>query len=210
MNLPAHDLITVATYWDPMEAQIARLRLAHEEIPAFLEKEFMVLMAWHFTNAIGGIRLAVPATQYEDARSVLATKVSFADWRDTGCWELRVNGQAVLAREGANSAARQRRYDLPLSEREELAQRALRAALLGVAWMTPLLFACVHLARFRSLRGRCRVAYRRQAWVATWLAASMLLFLIAAIGWIIAQRYDFGYMIERRESISQPQFGSRP
>jgi hypothetical protein len=39
------DLLTVATYWDPMEAQVARLRLANEGIPTFLEKEFTVQMA---------------------------------------------------------------------------------------------------------------------------------------------------------------------
>ncbi|HUE71918.1 MAG TPA: hypothetical protein VMP01_13615 [Pirellulaceae bacterium] len=206
MSTTERDLITVATYWDPMQAQIARLRLAHEGIPAFLEKEFTVLTAWHFTNAIGGIRLNVPVPRHEEARSVLAAKVSFDEWRDTGCWELSLAGQAVLPPEEPNAAARQRRYDLPLSEREELAQRAFRAAVLGVAWLTPLPFACAHLVRFHTARGRCRIAYRRRARIAAWLVAAVLSLLIVAIAWIVWEPHYFRQTVERRERIYQARF----
>ncbi len=200
------DLITVASYWDPMEAQVARLRLAHEGIPAFLEKECTVQMAWHFTNAIGGIRLNVPTTRFDEARLLLATKVSFDEWRETGCWEPKLAGQSVLPQEDRNAAARQRRYELPLSEREELAQRALRAALLGVTWATPLLFACAHLVRFYFLRGRCRIAYRRKARLAWWLVAAVVSFVVAAVALLVFEPHYLLYSFERREHIYQAPF----
>ena len=206
MPSATQELVTVASYWDPMEAQIARLRLAHEEIPAFLEKEFTVLTAWHFTNAIGGIRLNVPAPRYDEARSILASKVAFADWADTGCWELRLDGQAVLPTEEPDAIARQRQYDLPLTERELLAQRALRAAVLGTTWMTPLLFACAQVVRFYAARGRCRLSYRRQAKVAALLAAAMLSLVIVVISWLASEPHYVHYTVERREQIYQAPF----
>ena len=157
------DLITVGTYWDPLEAQIARLRLAHEGIPVFLEKEFTVQMAWHFTNALGGIRLAVPAPRHNEALALLTTKELFSDWGPTRCWEWSLNGIPVITEEEELAAARDLDFKVPLTPREELAERALRAAILGLRWEIPLLFACAHLWRFYRTDGRCRPAFEAKA-----------------------------------------------
>src|SRR5687768_13263281 len=115
------ELVTVATYWDPMEAQIARLRLAHEGMPAFLEKECTVQMVWHITNAIGGVRLVVPLSRHDEARKLLEHKELFNDWRPTRCWELSVNGNRIVPEEEGLAAARDLEFKEPLAPREEIA-----------------------------------------------------------------------------------------
>lgn len=180
------DLVTVATYWDPMEAQIARLRLAQEGIPSFLEKECTVQMAWHFTNAIGGVRLNVPIARFAEARTLLAIKELFSDWAPTRCWELRLDGIPIVNEEEELAAARDREFKEPLAPREEHAERALRAALLGLCWEIAFLFACGHLWQFYTTDGPCRSIYRAKAVWAWWIAAIMavVIVLIATMLWL--------------------------
>lgn len=178
----SRELVTVATYWDPMEAQIARLRLVHEGIPAFLEKECTVQMVWHITNAIGGVRLVVPLSQSGEARRLLDQKELFNDWRLSRCWELSIKGNAVVTEEEGLAAARDLEFKEPLAAREELAEKALRAAVLGLKWEIAFLFACGHLLRFHLTSGKCRPAYlakARWAWrITAIMAACIVLFII--------------------------------
>lgn len=62
---------TVATYADPLEAQIARGLLQAEGIDAHLGDEHAALANWEWRLAIGGTKLRVPEAQAERARAVL-------------------------------------------------------------------------------------------------------------------------------------------
>lgn len=62
---------TVATYADPLEAQIARGLLQAEGIDAHLGDEHAALANWEWRLAIGGAKLRVPRAQAEAARAVL-------------------------------------------------------------------------------------------------------------------------------------------
>jgi hypothetical protein len=188
-----NNLVTVATYWDPMEAHIARLRLAHEGITAFLEKEFTVQMAWHFTNAIDGVRLNVPARLLEEAQKLLSTKELFSDWQPSKCWEASLNGIPVVTEEEELAVARDLEFREPLSLREELAERALRAAILGLRWEIPFLFACGLLWKFYTTEGECRSAYLRKAnwaWGMTALMATVFLFIIFMLWLSVITPFD--------------------
>jgi hypothetical protein len=66
-----NDLVTIASYASPVEAEIAKNRLESSEIPAFLVGENTVNMAWHLTNAVGGIRLQVSQADADEARAIL-------------------------------------------------------------------------------------------------------------------------------------------
>src|SRR5690606_30567645 len=62
---------TVASYLDPIEAQIARGLLLSEGIDAHLGDEHAAIANWEWRLAIGGTRLLVPDAQAGRARDVL-------------------------------------------------------------------------------------------------------------------------------------------
>ena len=63
----AQALITVANYQFLPEAEAARMHLETEGIPTFLADAETVNMDWFLGNAIGYIKLQVPATRAEEA-----------------------------------------------------------------------------------------------------------------------------------------------
>ena len=65
-------LVTVGWYWSPIDAWTARNRLADEGIDAFVNDEFVASTCWIYANAIGGIKVQVPADQVAAAHEVLA------------------------------------------------------------------------------------------------------------------------------------------
>lgn len=62
---------TVASYLDPLEAQIARGLLASEGIDVHIGGEHAAIANWEWRLAIGGTRLLVPDAQAARARDVL-------------------------------------------------------------------------------------------------------------------------------------------
>ena len=68
----SQELVFVATFDNPLLANIAKGRLEAEGIPAFLHNERFVEMQWLWANASGGIGLLVPPTDEQRARAILA------------------------------------------------------------------------------------------------------------------------------------------
>jgi len=68
----AEDLEFIATFDNPLLANIAKGRLEAEGISAFLHNERFVEMNWQWSNAVGGIGLLVPTVDAQRARSILA------------------------------------------------------------------------------------------------------------------------------------------
>ena len=64
-------MVTIAQYAFPHLARIALARLETEGIVAELENEHTVNADWLLAQAVGGIRLKVPAEQIDRARAVL-------------------------------------------------------------------------------------------------------------------------------------------
>lgn len=63
--------ITVATFWQPTHAHIARLKLESEEIDCLMVDENLVATDWLYANAVGGIKLQVPEEYADIAREIL-------------------------------------------------------------------------------------------------------------------------------------------
>src|SRR6478736_3103835 len=61
--------VTIATFWQSVEAHFARLKIEDADIPCMLVDENM---AMQYTIAVGGIKLRVPAAKAEEAQKVLA------------------------------------------------------------------------------------------------------------------------------------------
>ena len=64
-------LTTIARYSMPYEAQIAKVRLDAEGIPAFIADEHTINMQWIYSNALGGVRLQVPESYAELAFQII-------------------------------------------------------------------------------------------------------------------------------------------
>lgn len=69
-------LKTVATFSFPHEAHIARAKLESEGIPALMADEHTINMPWLYSNALGGVRLQVPSSAFDQAKEILARDCS--------------------------------------------------------------------------------------------------------------------------------------
>ena len=63
--------IAVASFSQPVEAHLARTKLESEGIPCMVGDENLVRVDWLLSNAVGGVKLMVPAGELERAREAL-------------------------------------------------------------------------------------------------------------------------------------------
>lgn len=63
--------IFVKTFSFPYEAQIAKTQLEAFGIPVYIENEHTINMDWFYSNALGGVRLLVPADYVEESKALL-------------------------------------------------------------------------------------------------------------------------------------------
>ena len=63
-------LVTVASFTEPWEAHLFRLRLESEGIPAVVAHEQHVWAMWPYAMALGGAKVQVPPDEAEKAREV--------------------------------------------------------------------------------------------------------------------------------------------
>ena len=71
MRAASRDLVTVSRFRDLPNADLARALLESSGIPACIQDDNLVRMDWFYSNAIGGIRLQVEATNADAAREIL-------------------------------------------------------------------------------------------------------------------------------------------
>jgi hypothetical protein len=113
-------LVTISTHLDPMEAAMARNKLDAGGIRAEILDEETATTAWQLAGAIHGAKLLVAEADADCALRVLAGEEDGPEEPGTG----------FTAEPPLPDAD-----DEPLNKREETAERAFRAALLGlVAW----------------------------------------------------------------------------
>jgi hypothetical protein len=60
-------MTTIATFTVPEEAHLFRTFLESRRIEGFVLDENVVQLFWHYSNAIGGVRVAVADSEVEDA-----------------------------------------------------------------------------------------------------------------------------------------------
>lgn len=63
--------ITVATFWQPMDAHMARIKLESMDIDCVLLDEYLVATDWLYANAVGGIKLQVHEERVAEAQEAL-------------------------------------------------------------------------------------------------------------------------------------------
>lgn len=67
-------LVTIATFADPIEANLAKIKLASEDIDCFLLDENAVATYWLISSVLGGIKLQVRQSDVTKATEILSRK----------------------------------------------------------------------------------------------------------------------------------------
>jgi hypothetical protein len=147
--------VTVGRYEWEMLARLAASRLAAAGIRSWIPESSMGSICWHYTKALGGIRLQVSPEDAEDARAIL-------DERPSDAGEPISRGTGAVAERAARAAAFGCVAATPLTfyagwllirlvtSAEALDAAARRNALLAAILVLPLLLAV--LAVWRALQ----------------------------------------------------------
>ena len=65
-------LVTLCSYRDPIDAELAKSHLESAGIPTVILDRHLVAIQWLYSNAIGGVKVAVDQDDLESARQVLS------------------------------------------------------------------------------------------------------------------------------------------
>jgi hypothetical protein len=76
--------VTVASFSQPVDAHLARTRLEAEGISCVVNDEYLVRVDWLLSNAIGGVKLKVPASEAAQARDILRPRPRLVAVADAG------------------------------------------------------------------------------------------------------------------------------
>jgi hypothetical protein len=140
---------TVGRYWDAIGAELARAKLESAGVEAHLGDEATVSIDWQLTNAVGGIRVFVPAADAGAAREILCAKAP-PDQTDA---------------QGDGGA---------LTPKELQAERAAKMALFGCMFGPLLLYSACLIVTVLAKPGELRPVVRRQLVFAIILTSSAL------------------------------------
>jgi hypothetical protein len=159
------EFIVVGTYDTALQANAFRASLEGHGIPAFLENERAVETQWLWSNAVGGVRLLVPAADCERALAILAAARDDLqkspidededddlndDYTDEGD-EDAIEGEEYAAQPHDETYAE-------LSQRERDAFQALKLAVIGLMLCPLQLFVPYYVVRALAgstpMRGR--------------------------------------------------------
>ncbi|MCH9653423.1 MAG: DUF2007 domain-containing protein [Planctomycetes bacterium] len=131
------ELVTVATLNTPVEASLVRNQLEAEGIRAFLSDAETVGMVWYMGNAVGGIKVQVAESDVDRAFEILdahePVTITEEDWQTAESEDDDWN-------EGAGNDFDQEKEEdgeeeQPVSEFDEMVDRAYKAAFLGVLFI---------------------------------------------------------------------------
>lgn len=76
-------LVTIASFSFPHEAHLAKAQLDAAGIPGFIADEHTINMQWLYSDAMGGVRLQVPAEFAEEAKALLSEPVEILENPET-------------------------------------------------------------------------------------------------------------------------------
>ena len=187
-------LKTVGTYHDAFQARIDKNLLESEGITSYLLDEFAVGINWNLTQSVGGVKLQVPANQFEQASNFLKTSK-----------ELFVDDEAGVEDEDLVEL---------VSDREEKIDRAYRGAIVGLLLFPLQLYVSWLLFRVAFTPGEISIRYRIKlaAAVAINIPAILILALLTQLCLVDAIRFvrskSTSLRIHRRSNLGQLQIST--
>lgn len=154
------ELVTIATFASSFEANLARQRLAEVDIPTFVADEQTVGLAWHLSNALGGVRLQVRRGDATEALTTLA---------EQAVSEIPVSQNSEPSfRDAPNHLEFAVDISSPVpTSREQNAERARRGAVLGLLFWPLQLYVFWLLMKVLISREQLSPSNRRSAVIAS-------------------------------------------
>ena len=129
------DLTTIATFSDPVEAELVAARLEDEGIAAVVSGDLMSSTFSGLGYMAGGIDVLVPAAELDRARTVLSNFAKEIEARKNPSPTAITAVPPVPEMEADEPSA----PDLPVNSNERRIERAFRAAILGYFLCPPIL-----------------------------------------------------------------------
>jgi hypothetical protein len=78
------NLVTIRTFWNPLEADLAKGVLEAANIESFLFDENIIRQNFFYASALGGVRLRVDAANVEEANRILEEQTNGPPLEDSG------------------------------------------------------------------------------------------------------------------------------
>lgn len=163
--------VTVGSFHRLDDANFAKSLLLGAGISAVLVGETTVGMAWHLSPALGGVLLKVRREDAETARLVLAPPAGAAASAQSGGADPALEGL-----DPEQLAAAEAEEESEWTPREQLAQRAFRAAIIGLVLLPVEPYATWLLIRWLFTRG----AMQPRFWIRVGVA-----FLVNVLAWAV-------------------------
>ncbi len=82
------DLLELESFAFPFNAKLAQAALESSGVTVFVENYHVVSANWLWANMLGGVRLMVPESQFEEAKSILASLEFYSGIRDEAVEEV--------------------------------------------------------------------------------------------------------------------------
>jgi hypothetical protein len=171
----SNDLVTVASFADPIEANLAKNNLEAAGVRTFLANEESVDMLWHLGNAMGWIKVQVAHDNLGVARALLNKhKKPAASTRDEPVEDppeaaLSPNLAGSDEAEAGDEHEDENQEDEPepsLTDREKDAERACRGAFVGLLFIPLQVYVFYLLLKVFVSQERLADRARRRALVA--------------------------------------------
>ncbi|NJR76495.1 MAG: DUF2007 domain-containing protein [Scytonema sp. CRU_2_7] len=171
----ANNFVTVATFNNSIEANLAKQRLEAEGIRSFLANESTVDLAWHLTVAVGWIKLQVHESDAAQAKFILGS--SKLDAQSVAEGDKTTAQEQLLVQDEAEDDE-----IIKVSWADQTADRAFRVAVIGIIIIfLPFQLYSLWLL-LRLLVSRDRISHNRRWKV---IAALLLNLLNLFILWVM-------------------------
>jgi len=151
-----NDLVTLATYGNVPEADLAKAVLEERGISAQLSGDGMATTLWHLGAAMGGVQLQVDQADIDAANEILQSVIARPDESPTGeAWKCSACNSVVdagfevcwscgaLVEEASETMAAEdlSPNDVPTSSADQIVSRAWRTTIFGLMFPPILLYA---------------------------------------------------------------------
>jgi len=171
-------LVTVATFRAPTEANFARIRLDDAGIKAVLADEEAVGIMPHMSNAIGGVKVQVAPQDLERAEAIL--------WEETPVNPAELDEAWKVAPEQMEPGSEPPSDEPPnevelLSDRERMADRAYRGMVLGLLFLPLQIHASWLLIKVLYSEEPLRGSHRRNAQLAALVSFPLTLLIVTIL-----------------------------
>jgi hypothetical protein len=182
-----YHLVTVYTFDDPVEANLARNHLEVSGLQAFLANEEIVDMIWSWGNAIGWIKLQVTDQDADSARAVLNQPIDSDTWPDVDLDVTSIDADQSSQTDEPDDGDPDEPESTP-TDRETRAERAFRVAILGLLFLPIQLYAFYLLLRVFISNDSLNERERRKAIIAAAINFSPMLYLCVQLRFMLSSR----------------------